>query len=187
MKKIEDSQKIHQLTKIVRRLNHIKMWRRFMISLLLSTPIILIVGNSIILNCTKGLYILGLLYNVSMRISDRRKKLNKSRYWTIHNDFLKPLIIKEDIIGVSEYIPNETIPKEGDIIMFKKYGVRLISRIYKIFDDGIFVQGDNPHKGFDSRTQGLLNPNSITHFVEEVIHVEKRLGNEYSFFLKNID
>ncbi len=60
----------------------------------------------------------------------------------------------------------------------------VVKKIYKVFDDGLFVQGNHPKDAFDSRTYGLVRLEEVKYLVKEVIDVRQGLDGEYSFFNK---
>lgn len=49
----------------------------------------------------------------------------------------------------------------GDLIIFKRDDHTEIKRVERIEDDGLFVVGDNDLMSLDSRTYGLISPDSV--------------------------
>ena len=99
-------------------------------------------------------------------------------------NLLKPFILKGDILKFIRFKPDNDQVFEGDIVVFKKLNSLVVKKIYKVFDDGLFVQGNHPKDAFDSRTYGLVRLEEVKYLVKEVIDVRQGLDGEYSFFNK---
>lgn len=77
-------------------------------------------------------------------------KLPISRFTINGNSMLPTLSPGQDVLSFNwAYLGRK--PKIGDIVVIKKDGKEMVKRVQKVFDQEIFVSGDNMEESTDSR------------------------------------
>lgn len=75
----------------------------------------------------------------------------------VWNHSMIPVLVPDDRVLVRYGVPFVI----GDVVVFKRADKMEIKRVQRIDDDGVYLVGDNDFMSLDSRSYGLIPPESV--------------------------